>query len=144
MKLIFLGIVVITILIVPSRAGMVSRASACWLHAGSGGMIGPGFEPHQCLLAGMWKRMAQLPCLLLRAQQVLHQRWISRECVTVCLCQACIRLSTLVLKPRGDITRSPKQGYQWPHKKDLCPPNFFLIFKNILIVPFQNKGKQKF
>ena len=23
---------------------------------------------------------------------------------------------TLALKPRGDITRSPKQGYQWPHK----------------------------
>ena len=29
---------------------------------------------------------------------------------------------TLALKPRGDITRSPKQGYQWPHKKDSCPP----------------------
>ena len=23
---------------------------------------------------------------------------------------------TLVLKPRGDVTRSPKQGYQWPQK----------------------------
>ena len=23
------------------------------------------------------------------------------------------------LKLRGDITRSPKKGYQWPHKKDL-------------------------
>ena len=23
---------------------------------------------------------------------------------------------TLALKPRGDITRSPKQGYQWPQK----------------------------
>ena len=23
---------------------------------------------------------------------------------------------TLALKPRGDMTRSPKQGYQWPHK----------------------------
>ena len=23
---------------------------------------------------------------------------------------------TLALKPRGDITRSPKQGYQWPHQ----------------------------
>ena len=30
--------------------------------------------------------------------------------------------STLALKPRADITRSPKQGYQWPHEKDLCPP----------------------
>ena len=24
-------------------------------------------------------------------------------------------------EPRGDVTRSLKQGYQWPHKKDLCP-----------------------
>ena len=23
---------------------------------------------------------------------------------------------TLALKPRGDVTRSLKQGYQWPHK----------------------------
>ena len=23
---------------------------------------------------------------------------------------------TLALQPRGDFTRSPKQGYQWPHK----------------------------
>ena len=36
--------------------------------------------------------------------------------------QVRIRLPTLAVKPRGDITRSAKQGYQWPHKKDLCPP----------------------
>ena len=30
--------------------------------------------------------------------------------------------STLALKPRADVTRNPKQGYQWPHKKDSCPP----------------------
>ena len=24
---------------------------------------------------------------------------------------------TLALKPRGDVTRNPKQGYQWPQKK---------------------------
>ena len=33
--------------------------------------------------------------------------------------------STLALKPRADITRSPKQGYQWTHKKDLYPPKNF-------------------
>ena len=33
-----------------------------------------------------------------------------------------LRGSTLVLKPRTDITRSSKQGYQWPHKKDWRPP----------------------
>ena len=33
--------------------------------------------------------------------------------------------STLALKPRADITRSPKQGYQLTHEKDKCPPKFF-------------------
>ena len=28
--------------------------------------------------------------------------------------------STLALKPRADVTRSPKQEYQWPHKKGSC------------------------
>ena len=32
-----------------------------------------------------------------------------------CLCQV---MATLALKPRGDVTRSPNQGYQWSHKKD--------------------------
>ena len=30
--------------------------------------------------------------------------------------------STLTLKPRADVTRSPKQGYQWPNEKGLFPP----------------------
>ena len=28
-----------------------------------------------------------------------------------------VRESTLALKPRADITRSPKQGHQWPYKR---------------------------
>ena len=39
--------------------------------------------------------------------------------------------STLTLKPRVDLTRSPKQGYHWPHKKILCPP-IFLLIKDLL------------
>ena len=38
----------------------------------------------------------------------------------VCLCQVWIRLPTLALKPRGDVT-SPKQGYQWPQKWTRLP-----------------------
>ena len=34
--------------------------------------------------------------------------------------------STLALKSRADVTRSPKQGYQWPHEKDF---KFFLKTK---------------
>ena len=29
--------------------------------------------------------------------------------------------SNLALKPSADVTRSPKQGNQWPHKKYSCP-----------------------
>ena len=32
---------------------------------------------------------------------------------------------TLALNPRGDVTRNPKQGYQWPQKKDMCRPKTF-------------------
>ena len=33
---------------------------------------------------------------------------------------------TLALKPRGDVTRNPKQGDQWPPKKGhMCPPKNF-------------------
>ena len=33
---------------------------------------------------------------------------------------------TLALKPRGDITRSPKQGYQWPQKWTCVQQKIFL------------------
>ena len=46
--------------------------------------------------------------------------------------------STLTLKPRADVTRSPKQGCQWPHKKDLCPPKTFFFLK-MSIVGFSDK-----
>ena len=41
------------------------------------------------------------------------------------LCQAQKRLSTVALKFRGDVARSPKQGYQWPHKKGIMSSNYF-------------------
>ena len=37
--------------------------------------------------------------------------------------------SILALKPRADVTRNPKQGYQWPHEKDSCPPKYFFLKK---------------
>ena len=66
----------------------------------------------------------RLPCWLPRGQQVSHEKWIWGICCTQATKQA--RESTVALKPRADITRSPKQGYQWPHKKDLCPAIFFI------------------
>ena len=55
---------------------------------------------------------------------MLHQRWIWRSHRW----ETFKKGSTLALKPRTDVTRSPKQGYQWSHEKDLCPPtNFFYL-----------------
>ena len=40
-----------------------------------------------------------------------------RECISHMPPQSSNKAEpTLALKPRGDITRSPKQGYQWPQK----------------------------
>ena len=81
-----------------------------------------------------------LPCWLPRGQQVSHQRWIS----VICCVQARKHTSegsTLALKPRGDITRSPKQGYQWPHKKDSCPPKNILkkkIYSSTMLLFFNS------
>ena len=50
-----------------------------------------------------------------------------REHVILCFHQVQIRLLTLALKPRADITRSPKQGYQWPHKKTYVLQNTFVV-----------------
>ena len=46
--------------------------------------------------------------------------------------EVCKWESTLALKPRVDVTRSPKQGCQWPHKKDLCPTKDFINQKRSL------------
>ena len=49
-----------------------------------------------------------------------HTRGESEESVVCRRESTQARESTLALKPRAHITRSPKQGFQWPHKKDLC------------------------
>ena len=91
-------------------------------------VVGSSPEPPSMLAdpsAGMWIEKARLPCWPLYSQQVLHQRWISRiHCMQAT--KHASEGSTLTLKPRGDVTRSPKQRYQWPFEKDLCPPKKFL------------------
>ena len=52
-----------------------------------------------------------------RDLQVSYQRGISGNLHHLCLCQVWIRLPTVCYKPRGDITRSPNQGYQFPYKR---------------------------
>ena len=42
---------------------------------------------------------------------------------------------TLALKPRGDVTRNPKQGYQWPQKGHVSIKNFLKKNKKKLVIP---------
>ena len=75
-------------------------------------MIAPGFESHQCQEVGRCRTRGESQGMC----NVTHMPPLSLNKVE----------PTLALKPRGDVTRSPKEGYQWPHKKESCPPkNFF-------------------
>ena len=48
--------------------------------------------------------------------KVSRQMWILGNVYHLCLYQLQIRLATLALKPKGDVTRSLKQGYPWAQK----------------------------
>ena len=90
-------------------------------------MIAPGFESHQCL-AGMWKRW--LDCNA-GCQEVsrCHTRGESQRMCNIRTCTPLLSLNkaepTLALKPRGDITRSPKRGISGPTKRTHVLQFFF-------------------
>ena len=67
-------------------------------------------------------------CWPLRIWQMSHQRWHIHH---ICLHHVWTKLPTLALKPRGDITRNLKQGYQWPHKMTHTCPQIFVLKKNL-------------
>ena len=76
-------------------------------------------EPHQCLYS-TWIDNGSATMLAAKRPAGV-QRWLGG---LYCCAQAMKHNeeSTLAFKPRADVTRSPKQEYQWPHKKDWCPP----------------------
>ena len=90
----------------------VGEVSA-WSHTVSSSTTGPSFKPHQCHAMLASKRLVGAIPKVNLGVHVTH----------ICLHQPQIRFPPLALKRWGDVTRSPKQGYQWPHKKDLYPPN---------------------
>ena len=87
---------------------------------------GHGFKSPAILVdtwsASMWIKKDRSPCWPLYSKQVSHQRWIWGS---LRVRKHTSKGSTLALKLRADITGSSKQGHQWPHKKDLCPPESF-------------------
>ena len=70
----------------------------------------------------MWIKMAWLSYWPPRSQQVSHQIWMwGIYCMQVM--EQANEGFYPGFKSRADITRSPKQGYQWPNKKDLPSKN---------------------
>ena len=91
-----------------------------WLRALCCGMLSRGFESDQCL----WTHDLQQVDELKRCNRHAGHQEVSRCCTRGesedHRGKHTSEGSTLALKPRADVTRSPKPGYQWPHKKDLC------------------------
>ena len=74
----------------------------------------------------------QLPCWLPRHWKLSHQRWIWEiHCPQVRKYTS--KASILALKLRPDITRSPKQGYQW-----LSYPELELHLVNLDLTPSEH------
>ena len=79
-------------------------------------------------------------CWSSSGQQVSHQRWILENVHHMCLHRVWLRLPTLALKSR-DVTWSPKQGYQWPHKRACVRQN--LKKKTDLASSLQSTARNK-
>ena len=118
------------ILFTPGRCGRVVSASTCqagglWFKSGILALL-----KHACGESD-W-----LLCWPYTLAEVSHQRWISGNVYNICLCKVWIRLPTLALKPWGDVTRSLKQGHQWPQKWTCVQQKFFLKKKSNIIYWF--------
>ena len=82
--------------------------------------LSPGQNLHQCLWTCL---QVMLRCHAdLYTVSRCHTRGESEDHTDK---KACKKGSTLDLKLRAYVTRGPKQGYQWSHEKDLCPPKKF-------------------
>ena len=87
----------------------------------------PDSSPTNAQVPLCGSKMARPPYLSPRGDQVSHQRWIWGIHYMQVMKHASKR-SALNLKPGADATRSPKQGYQWPHKKtNIFQKDFFWI-----------------
>ena len=52
--------------------------------------------------------------------------------------------STLFLKPKTDVIRSLKQGYQWPHKQKWCPSKICELTAGKIIAYIFSKKQNRF
>ena len=113
---------------------MVAFSASVWVISHS--------NPSQFLSLLMHVRKRWLSCWPSRGWQLLHKMWISGHVHYICLHKAATIVElTLALKPRGDVIRNPKQGYQWPPKtfnktyiKNIKKTNTMLFFFKLLSI----------
>ena len=119
----FLGIMACYSLFYPNFSFLSIRNSFSEL-----GRCGRVVSASDCQTGGLWFKSCTLPLL---KHACGESDWLAiytgkgvalevnlRERISHTPLQAWIRLPNLALKPRGDVTRSLKQGYQWPLKME--------------------------
>ena len=86
--------------------------------------LSPPLDMH----VGKWPIVCWPP----RGQHVYHQKWISGNAHYIRVCKKVNKSEpTQALKPRGYVTRNPKQRYQCP-PKDHCTPLYAnFLFKKV-------------
>ena len=72
---------------------------------------------------------------------VSEEKYINKIYISTALRQESEK-SNLTSKPRRDFTKSPTQGYQWPHVKDLCLPKIYFKKDCIHIISFEPISKR--
>ena len=96
-----------------------------FLHSSIPGRCGRVVSASDCQAGGLWFKSSILPLLKHACGEsdwMLCCRGVApevnlRERISCTSPQSSNKAEpTLALKPRGDVTRSLKQGYQWPHK----------------------------
>ena len=90
----------------------------CCARCTDGHRFGPQTSTNACgQSASMWNKRVWVQCWSLYSQQVSHQRWTwgSLKWETVQGIHSCF-------ETQGRHHQKSKQGYQWPHKKEQCPP----------------------
>ena len=113
----------INMIFLPSRHSSVGRASA-WSLAVSGGTIGPGFESHQYLLAGTWKRRSWLPCWPPRGQQVSHRGESERMCNTYMPQLSVNKAAHSGFETQRRHHQKSNTGYQWLDQNGMASKKF--------------------
>ena len=119
----------------------LSKTAWKWknLDPGGGRVPGAPLDPPMICVSCEFGKLILLESGRHHLQCISKAKSISSK-ISGSLRQVWIRLHSLALKPRGDVTRGPKQGYQWPHKWNYVFQGFY--FKKVWKYIFSLQTKE--